>query len=252
MLHGLYAITDPMLLLDKQLLGTQLLDKQLPGEPSPGGLSPGETLTGEPASRARLLRGVEAALRGGVRLLQYRDKPASADERLQRARALRQLCDRYETKLLINDDVALARACGADGVHLGQQDGIAARVREQWPDAVIGVTCHDSLALALRAQQDGASYVAFGRLFPSHTKPQAPACPLSRLQEARAHIHVPICAIGGIDVSTLPQLQSCAPDLYAVIHGLFAADDIEATAQTLLQQIATIRAHHQQSATSGG
>ncbi len=206
MLHGLYAITDPALLPD-----------------------------------ARLLHGVEAALRGGVRLLQYRDKTASADARRDRARRLRQLCDRYHTQLLINDDVDLARACGADGVHLGQQDGVAARVREQWPEAIIGVTCHDDLALARRAQQDGASYVAFGRLFPSHTKPQAPACPLSRLQDARAHVHVPICAIGGIDAGTLPQLQPYAPDLFAVIHGLFAAADIEAAAQTLIRQIALIK-----------
>lgn len=202
MLHGLYAITDPALL-----------------------------------SGATLLSGVEAALRGGVRLLQYRDKPASADERLTRARALRQLCDRFDAQLLINDDVELARTVGADGVHLGQQDGIAARVREQWPDALIGVTCHDTLALALRAQEDGASYVAFGRMFPSHTKPQAPACPLSRLQDARAQIHLPICAIGGIDATTLPQLLPYAPDLFAVIHGLFAATDIEAAAQILIRQI---------------
>jgi thiamine-phosphate pyrophosphorylase len=192
--RGLYAITDPSLLAD-----------------------------------GRLEAAVAAALAGGARLVQYRDKPASRSRRLQRATALRRLCEAHGARLLVNDDVELAMDAGAHGVHLGQSDGDVRQARAQLgADAIIGVTCHADPALAQAAVAAGASYVAFGRFFPSHTKPQAPSAPASVLGH---DLPVPKVAIGGITPDNAPQLIRAGASALAVIHALFASDDIEATAR---------------------
>lgn len=191
-ISGLYAITDPDL---------------LPGE--------------------NLLASVRAAIAGGARMVQYRDKPASAGERLQRAAALAALCRANAVIFLINDDIELALACGADGVHLGQRDGAVGAARNRLgATAIIGQTCHASLELAQAAEQAGADYVAFGRFFPSRTKPQAPPADLALLPAARRQLRIPIVAIGGVTVDNAPALLAAGADAIAVIHGLFAADDI--------------------------
>lgn len=189
-LRGLYAITD-----------SQLLD---------GG---------------RLLPYVEAALKGGARLLQYRDKSDDASRRLREAEALRELCERHGAQLLINDDAELAARLGV-GVHLGQTDGSLAAARALLGrQAVIGGTCHASLELAERAIAEGANYVAFGRFFNSQTKPGAPAASVELLEQARARFpQVPRVAIGGVTLDNAPELISHGADLIAVIHALFAAD----------------------------
>ena len=190
--RGLYAITDPQLLPEEQLIA-----------------------------------GVEAALRGGAVMVQYRDKQASTDIRRKRAESLLALCKHWNRPLIINDDLALALAVGADGVHLGQEDGDPARARHQLgPKAIIGVTCHQSMQLARDAQQSGASYVAFGRFFPSQTKEQAPAADLSVLRSARS-LGLPVVAIGGISLNNADQALAAGADLLAVVNGLFATDDIE-------------------------
>ncbi len=178
----------------------------------------------------RLPEAVAAALRGGCRWLQYRDKSGDADKRRREAAALLNLCRRQGARLIINDDVELAAAIGADGVHLGQEDGDPAAARTRLgADAIIGVTCHDSLALARQAAADGASYLAFGRFFPSSTKPQARPAPLSLLREAKSELgNLPLVAIGGITLDNAPQLIAAGADILAVCHDLFAAADIAA------------------------
>lgn len=193
-LSGLYAITDPFL------------------------------LAGD-----RLLPACEQALRGGARLLQYRDKPASPNDRLVRAAALRALCLRYGALFIVNDDPALAAAVGADGVHIGQSDGAIARARARLGSkAIIGVTCHGDSALADQAVREGADYIAFGRFFASHTKPAAKLADLSVLQHPLAVAKV---AIGGVNHDNAPQLVRAGASALAVIHALFASDDIEASAR---------------------
>ncbi|MFP5382637.1 MAG: thiamine phosphate synthase [Gammaproteobacteria bacterium] len=193
---GLYAITDPGL-----LPGPQLLDA------------------------------VRAALVGGASTVQYRNKTADAATRLREATSLTILCRDAGALFLVNDDVALALACGAHGVHLGQQDGAVESARTRLGgDAVIGQTCHASLALALAAQAAGADYVAFGRFFPSRTKPLAPPAGITLLPEARAVLHIPIVAIGGVTVDNAPQLIAAGADAVAVIHDLFSAGDVAARA----------------------
>lgn len=175
----------------------------------------------------RFLSHVEAALEGGVCLLQYRDKSDDAARRLREGEALLKLCERYGTQLLINDDAELAARLGV-GVHLGQTDGPLTPARALLGrQAIIGATCHASLELAQQAASEGASYVAFGRFFNSVTKPGAPAADVNLLEQARAQVKLPIAVIGGITLDNAAPLVAHGADLLAVIHGLFGADSAQ-------------------------
>ncbi|EKT4531246.1 thiamine phosphate synthase [Pseudomonas putida] len=175
----------------------------------------------------RFLSHVEAALEGGVCLLQYRDKSDDAARRLREAEGLMKLCERYGTQLLINDDAELAARLGV-GVHLGQTDGPLTPARALLGrQAIIGSTCHASLELATQAASEGASYVAFGRFFNSVTKPGAPAANVDLLEQARAQVKLPIAVIGGITLDNAAPLVAHGADLLAVIHGLFGADSAQ-------------------------
>ncbi|KGK27638.1 MULTISPECIES: thiamine phosphate synthase [Pseudomonas putida group] len=175
----------------------------------------------------RFLSHVEAALEGGVCLLQYRDKSDDAARRLREAEGLMQLCERYGTQLIINDDAELAARLGV-GVHLGQTDGPLTPARALLGrQAIIGSTCHASLELAAQVASEGASYVAFGRFFNSVTKPGAPAANIELLEQARAQVKLPIAVIGGITLDNAAPLVAHGADLLAVIHGLFGADSAQ-------------------------
>jgi len=190
-LRGLYAITDSQLLAGK------------------------------------FLQYVEAALDGGVTLLQYRDKSSDEARRLREAETLQRLCERYTTQLIINDDAELAARIGV-GVHLGQTDGPLTPARALLGrKAIIGSTCHSQLALAEQAAKEGASYVAFGRFFNSSTKPGAPTADLELLDQARASLHLPICVIGGVTLDNAAPLVAHGADLLAVVHGLFGASSTQ-------------------------
>ncbi|WP_109514662.1 thiamine phosphate synthase [Pseudomonas ovata] len=173
----------------------------------------------------RFLSYVEAALEGGVTLLQYRDKTHDESRRLREASELLKLCERYRTRLIINDDAELAARLGV-GVHLGQTDGSLSNARALLGHkAIMGATCHGRLELAEQAKADGASYVAFGRFFHSMTKPEAPAVPLELLGQVRARINLPIAVIGGITLENAAPLVEHGADLLAVVNGLFGADN---------------------------
>jgi thiamine-phosphate pyrophosphorylase len=175
----------------------------------------------------RFLSHVEAALDGGVTLLQYRDKSDDAAQRLREAEALAKLCERYTTQLIINDDVELAARLGV-GVHLGQTDGPLTPARALLgQQAIIGSTCHAQLELAEQAAREGASYVAFGRFFNSVTKPGAPAASVELLEQARRRVNLPIAVIGGITLDNAAPLVAHGADLLAVIHGLFGAESAQ-------------------------
>ncbi|MFF7106343.1 thiamine phosphate synthase [Pseudomonas sichuanensis] len=175
----------------------------------------------------RFLSHVEAALEGGVCLLQYRDKSDDAARRLREAEALMTLCERYGTQLIINDDAELAARLGV-GAHLGQTDGPLTPARALLGrQAIIGSTCHASLELAQQAAKEGADYVAFGRFFNSVTKPGAPAASVDLLEQARAQVKLPIAVIGGITLDNAAPLVAHGADLLAVIHGLFGADSAQ-------------------------
>lgn len=192
----------------------------------------------------RLIEAVTAALQGGARIVQYRDKGDDSARRLADAQALRALCRVHGARLLINDDVALAIACGADGIHLGQGDlGLADARRQLGPSAIIGITCHDSLALAAAAEAGGADYLAFGAMHVSRSKPEARRCPPEILTRARARFTLPLVAIGGITPDNAGDIRRAGADAIAVIAGLWQADDIRRRAQDYLQEF---HAHEQQ------
>lgn len=192
-------------------------------------------------AEGRLLPYVEAALQGGARLVQYRDKSGDASRRQDEAAALAELCRQHGAQLIINDDLALARQLGV-GLHLGQEDGslVAARA-ELGPDALLGGTCHASLELAEAAAQAGVSYLAFGRFFASSTKPDAPPAPLELLDQARSRFALPVCAIGGVTLDNAPHLLDHGVDLLAVVHSLFSAasaGEVERRARAFAQLFA--------------
>jgi thiamine-phosphate pyrophosphorylase len=179
-----------------------------------------------------LVEAVAAAIAGGARIVQYRDKSGDSDRRLVEASALRALTLAHNVVFLINDDVALAQAVAADGVHLGREDGAITSARMALGDeAIIGASCYNDFALAEQAVLAGADYVAFGAFYPSKTKPQAvPATP-ALLARARAELALPLCAIGGITVENAPPLLAAGVDMLAVISAVFAAPNIAAAAQ---------------------
>jgi len=181
-----------------------------------------------------LLLAVEEALRAGLALLQYRNKRADWKRRCVEAAQLSRLCRQYETPLLINDDVALCLEVGADGVHLGQTDSKLLEARQRLGDsAIIGITCHSDVSLAQRAEAAGADYVAFGRFFPSLTKPHAPPASIKVLQQAKTLLAIPIVAIGGINTENGQALVTAGADMLAVIHTLFASPDVAVQAKAL-------------------
>ncbi|MDD2758811.1 MAG: thiamine phosphate synthase [Methylomonas sp.] len=163
---------------------------------------------------------VESALKGGAVVVQYRDKQAI--DAMALARRLLTLCHAYGAPLLINDSVELALAVGADGVHLGKDDGdIYAARKRLGPAAIIGVSCYNDVAKACQAAENGANYVAFGRFFPSGSKPLAAPADIETLKIAKRQLEIPIVAIGGILPENARQLLEAGADLLAVIGGLF-------------------------------
>jgi thiamine-phosphate pyrophosphorylase len=187
-------------------------------------------VTPDEPDTARLCSLVEAALKGGARLLQYRNKSAPAALRLEQARALLAVCRRHDVPLIVNDDLELAASIGAEGVHLGRDDGDAGKARARLPDALIGVSCYNEIERALDARRSGADYVAFGRFFASSTKPGDIRASLDLVAEARRRVALPIVAIGGITLDNARGLVDGGVDALAVVSALFASDDVAATA----------------------
>ncbi len=184
-----------------------------------------------PPSHPGLVAACAAALEGGATVLQYRDKSSDPVRRLAEASALAELCAAHGVPLIVNDDVELAARAGAAGVHLGEDDAPLADARARLgPDAIIGVSCYDSLERARRFAAAGADYLAFGAFFPSPTKPHARRVTLDLLRQARS-LGVPLVAIGGITVDNAPALVTAGADGVAVISALFDAADVRAAAR---------------------
>jgi len=169
-------------------------------------------------------RKVEQALQGGANIIQYRDKSNDTKKRQQQAHSLRQLCEQYNALCIINDDIQLAKTVKAHGVHLGKNDASLSTAREALGEnAVIGVSCYNDLSLALSAEKKGASYVAFGAIFPSPTKPDATVAGLDIISQAKKTLSLPICTIGGITHKNIQQVIQHGADMTAVISEIFAS-----------------------------
>ena len=191
---------------------------------------------------------VSEALAGGVRLLQYRNKLASKALAREQATVLRKLTTDASACFIVNDDIDLALAISADGVHLGRDDAgtegafvdinsIRQRASRNAPHArrfIVGISCYMDMDYARVAADAGADYIAFGSFFQSPTKPLAPRAELSLIGDAKREFSLPVVAIGGITIENTPQLVAAGADAVAVISSLFYADDIRLRAQSFI------------------
>ncbi len=170
---------------------------------------------------------VGQALRGGASVVQYRNKTAGPELRLEQGRALATLCRAAGAVFIVNDDVALALELGADGAHLGAADGDLAEARRRLgPEKLLGASCYNRIELAEAAAQAGVNYLAFGSVFSSGTKPGAVRAPLSLFAEARRSFALPLVAIGGITLQNASQVFAAGADAVAVISAVFDAADV--------------------------
>ena len=190
-------------------------------------------VTPECASTAALVAGVDAAITGGAQAVQYRCKRVAPDGRLVQARSLAELCRARGVLFIVNDDAELAAAVGADGVHLGRDDGDPDVARLiLGPATLVGVSCYDDIARARTMADRGADYLAFGSLYVSSIKPDARRASLELVGRARS-LGVRIVGIGGIDAENAAEVIEAGADAVAVISAVFAADDIEAAARAI-------------------
>lgn len=191
-IQGLYAITDQQLIAPKKF-----------------------------AARVRQV------LQGGAQIVQYRDKSQQHQLRFEQASIVVDLCKKFGAISIINDDIELAKIVEADGVHIGTDDDELSYARQELGEQkIIGVSCYANLSLAEQAVADSADYVAFGSIFASPTKPQAPIAGLDVLRQAKQSLRVPIVAIGGITLDNLDDVVSSGADAVAIISGVFANEDI--------------------------
>lgn len=179
-----------------------------------------------------LLAKVEAALQGGVKVLQYRNKQASHQLQTQQAHAILPLCRQHHVPLIINDSIELCLTLDAEGVHLGAEDGNLSETRTRLGSSkILGASCYNRFDLAELAQQAGANYVAFGACFASSTKPHAPVADLDLFRRANDQLHIPTVAIGGITLENSAQVIAAGAGSIAIINAIFNADDVKFSTQ---------------------
>jgi thiamine-phosphate pyrophosphorylase len=176
----------------------------------------------------QLIEKVRRALQGGIALLQYRRKSVSTGTCFPEAKRLMLLARSHGVPFIVNDDIALALALEADGVHLGRDDPDVASARKKLPGGIVGASAYNNVDIARKAVRAGADYVAFGSVFASPTKPAAVRASLSLFKN---DFGVPLCAIGGITLDNAPQVIEAGADLLAVISDLFDAPDVAARAR---------------------
>jgi thiamine-phosphate pyrophosphorylase len=194
-------------------------------------------VTPDLADTADLVARVEAAITGGASAIQYRNKTADPALARAQAAALARVHAARGALYFVNDDPVLAAAVGADGVHVGEDDGAIAAARAiVGPDRLVGVSCYNDVELARAAVAAGADYVAFGSFFLSSVKPEALRAELSLLRDASS-LGVPVVAIGGIDAGNAGDLFAAGADAVAVISAVFAAGDVADATETLMKVV---------------
>ena len=181
-----------------------------------------------------ILEQMERVLQSGVSVIQFRDKYASDEEAEFTCKALQALCHRHNALFIIDDRLSLAHKIDADGLHVGEDDVSFEEARALLGEQkIIGVSCYGDIERAKKYEALGADYVAFGSFFPSPTKPHSKVVPLNVLEEAKKELHIPICAIGGINTSNITQVSQYDIAMYSVISAVYQDDAIEANIKTL-------------------
>ena len=180
---------------------------------------------------------IEEALKGGVTILQLREKDASGKEFLERAIKLRELTKKYNVKFIINDRVDIAMLCDADGVHIGQSDIPANKVRELiGEDKIVGVSAR-TVEEAIKAKENGADYLGVGAMFTTTTKLDAKAVSIEELKEIKKVVDLPIVTIGGLSLNNIDKLKECDIDGYAVVSAILGASDIRLECEKWIKKI---------------
>ena len=180
---------------------------------------------------------IEEALKGGVTMLQLREKNASGKEFLEKAIKLRELTKKYNVKFIINDRVDIAMLCDADGVHVGQSDIPANKVREIiGEDKIVGVSAR-TVEEALTAKENGADYLGVGAMFTTRTKLDAKSVSIEKLKEIKELIKLPVVAIGGLSLSNIDKLKECNVDGYAVVSAILGAENIKLECEKWIEKI---------------
>ena len=193
-------------------------------------------ITPDMADLNTLIHKTQLVIESGAFMVQYRSKIHDRDVKMQQCAAILRLCREYDVACIVNDDVEMCRILDADGVHLGENDDNIAEVKHiLGEDSIIGSSCYDQLNRAKQAQKEGASYVAFGAMFPTPTKPNAPRATLELLREAKSEIQIPIVAIGGITMNNAHDVIETGIDAIAVITSLYESNSIKETAETFSQ-----------------
>ena len=184
---------------------------------------------------------VEEALKGGVTFLQLREKDLNTENFLQEAEEMKKLCAAYRVPFVINDNVEIARTVGADGVHVGQDDMPAWKVREiLGEDKIIGVSAQ-TVEQAIKAEKDGADYLGVGAVFPTSSKADAVEVEHATLRDICAAVQIPVVAIGGISAENVSQLAGTGIDGIAVISAIFAQDFPKLAAEELKKKVEAIQ-----------
>lgn len=180
---------------------------------------------------------IEEALKGGVTMLQLREKEASGKEFLEKAIKLRELTKKYNVKFIINDRVDIAMLCDADGVHVGQSDIPANEVRKLiGKDKIVGVSAR-TVEEALTAKENGADYLGVGAMFTTRTKLDAKSVSIEKLKEIKELIKLPVVAIGGLSLSNIDKLKECNVDGYAVVSAILGAENIKLECEKWIEKI---------------
>lgn len=168
----------------------------------------------------------------GVKFFQFRSKKAVKNENL--ASEILNLCEKFGAKFIVNDDVKFAKKIGAEAIHLGKDDeNIKEAFEILGKNAYVGVSCYNDINLAINAAKNGASYVAFGSVFTSPTKPNAPKCGLEVVKETKQILNLPVCVIGGINETNIGSLSHTKPDLIAVISAIYKDGNIKENIKNL-------------------
>ncbi len=184
-------------------------------------------ITPDNLEKEQLYKKVNKLLQNGVRIIQYRDKLRSFEDKLIISKQLKDICQNFDSLLIINDDIHIAKEINADGVHLGQKDISCNEARNILGSGpIVGISCQNNLELALKAQHEGADYVAFGSIFKTSTKKDVVYCSLEDLKVFVKKIEISSVAIGGIDLSSFQEVKRSGVDMIAMSSELFLQNEI--------------------------
>lgn len=178
----------------------------------------------------------KVSLEAGIDILQYRNKTKTDEEVRDICIALQKMCTEHNVAFIIDDRPHLAAEIGADGIHIGKDDMPISEARKIFPKGIIGVSCYGSVRKAKEAQDEGATYVAFGSFFPSPTKPHSGIVSHSVIQKAKDALSVPVCVIGGISAANINEMVALKPDMISVVSSVYDGD-IRANVKNLLSEL---------------